>query len=178
MKQIANQPDRNLKLNKIYEFYYKSQLAKYPNAVKGKILAKCTNRYKSIFLSAFFNHLSEFGHKFWPSFEDEVSTSGVLFGKIVGLFPLVNEELISNIETVVIVVSSSYFIVPESNSSSESSQIVGFDVLLLEEAQDLLALGVVNLKDFWFCDSWVVAAIADGARIVVGVELVEEHYWI
>lgn len=118
----------------------------------------------------------EFSHEFWECFEYEMGSSWMFLCEVVSFFPLVNVVLIRNIVVVVVVVSSSYLDIKESKSSCKSSEISDFNVLLLEEVENLLRLGIINLEDLRLNQSWVVASIADWTRVIVRVELVEEHF--
>lgn len=99
----------------------------------------------------------------------------MLLSEVVSLLPLMNVVLVTYIEVVMVVVSLSDLHVPEFDTSGKSSQITGFNVLLFEVGEHLLGFGVVNFEDLGTGQSGVVAAIADGSGVVIGVELVEEH---
>lgn len=131
--------------------------------------------YRSIFLSPVLQHLSELVEEFWEGLENKVGSSGVLLAKIVGLFPLVNVVFIGDIIVIMVIVSLSHFDIEESDAPGESSQVAYINILLAEVIENLDSLGVLDFQDLWLGDSSVVAAIADGSRVVVRVELVKEH---
>lgn len=106
-----------------------------------------------------------------------MSSSRVFFGKVIGIFPLVDVVVGVGVvhSTVVVVDSLSDFHVSETDASAETSEVVNDDIISGEEVKDLIGVGVLNVEDFLFGDAGVVGAVADWSRVVVRILFTPKH---
>ena len=112
-------------------------------------------------------------------FSDVVSSNRVYLVKVIGLFPLMNVVFSAGVVKAAVVVEDppSDLKIPETDASGQSSQIVNTPIVLSEELEDLVGLGVGDVEDFLFGEPGVVGAVGDWAGVVVAVRPVEVH-WI
>ena len=102
-----------------------------------------------------------------------MTASGVFFGKIIGIFPLVNVIVRVCVvhSTVVVVDTSAYFQISESDTSGKTSKILNGSVVSSEEVKDSFGFGICDVEYFLFLDSGMVGSVGDWSGVVGRVEL-------
>lgn len=108
------------------------------------------------------------------SLEDCVGACRVLLGEVIGVLPLPDHVVSAGVVGGRVVVEDSTFNkqVSELDTSCESSQIVGVDLVLCEEFEDLVGFWIADVQDLRSGDSGVDGAVGDWSGVVVTVELV------
>lgn len=108
---------------------------------------------------------------------NEVSAGGVHLAEVVGRLPLVDEELAIGVVDAVVVIEDSFsdFEVSKTDAPGESSEVIDGDIVLPEEFEDSVGVGVRDGENFLFGEAGVVGAVAHGPGVVVAVKPVEEH---
>lgn len=108
---------------------------------------------------------------------DEMAADWVFFAQIVSLLPLVNIELTVCIVqmTVMVIDPFSDLKVTEADAAGQTSQIVNLHIILPEEFEHLVSVGVVKVEDFLAGNTRVIGAVGNGSGIVVTIVAGEEH---
>lgn len=120
------------------------------------------------------DNLLKASKKLGESLEDCVSACWVLLGEIIGILPLSDHVVSAGVVGSRVVVIDSTFNeqISELDTSCESSQIVGVDLVLCEEFEDLVGFWITDVQDLRSGDSGVVGAVGDWSGVVVTVKLV------